>query len=1570
MLDRGPSPVGVISDMFPATPLLLLIPFITPSKPSVTPPENHNKSPPADLLLEEGNFPGDSPTVRQIPPTWLFSPSLSSAQPPDLEEEEEGRKEGRRRTKGEGRKEKNKGRRKEGEGQKGKGKRRSRNERSKMRKEEDEEWEKEEEEGKGEEEEEEELRRSHMLTLVVRDPGKMTSPSRFHPLTILALLLAVHVASPAPTHTRSVRGASSVVPQSATSQPSWHLLLALWRPKEYVTPTGEGESTGEGLPTSVVSGTVQVTPTKEVLTTSAKPSEGDVQPTRESPAGTVATREDLLERQAHATRHFPPAGYVAGSSVSPSREASTPPPQAAETGQHEGWSSSTQPPATPQHNTTPQHSAVDSLPQQRPAQDTGTMRDESEVEEDTPKHSPPLFRARSLGTDEDFGEITVATTLKTSVGEGKEESSMEEAQESLTVHNTDGLVGVVMPTSVSAAPGDLTTVTHSLDVREHIDVAHPAITGRQILKQTSSSEAVGQPHSAPDDAASTIAPPLPDEATNEDHFFMHPLTRLRENEQDQSKEILTLKDDEKAILALLRVAQGPNSLEDPFQVNSIIQTHDQVTSITDDLSTVMSILHENDTHTTTQNTNTTTHNSNTTAHNSNTTTHNSNTTTHNSNTTTHNSNTTTHNSNTNTETTDEVRFVEDDNDPRLLMKKDSKSFDSRKSVNALDTHDKDGGVSESSVDNDGTTKDSGMTTAKPIYEEISDTLKVDTSIDDVEDFDVQVKHTEHTEDFLPTTNQSHPNFIDATLHSQHPDPQQEALPPAGSSSSDVTSTTSLSSITTTVSTTNNNNTSSTTTTSQQQQAPQLSSTSHSFSEYPSHYPPRIIVRPESEDANTTTTTSTAGDDGEDDNNGWSMFVANISGIHNSSLSLNESVFQKVTGISMDEHYKMVLHERGSLMLQLMDPSADPCDDFYQFVGDGMASSPSDKTRKRKTNRRQTDRQKRQTDRQTEDRQTNRQTDRQTERQTNRQTDRQTERQTDRQTNRQTDDRQTDKQTNRQTDRQTEKDRQTDRKIKSATSNTPPPFTRLKEDLDDVLRSLLEEPPLDTDNNITKAVKILYSGCMNTEAIEELEAKPLLDLLKEFGGWPVLEGDAWNDTGYDWVRQMAHLRNYNNDILISEWVAADITNSSNHIIQILTAAEERRNLSAVHRRMTIDDLNDQVPEIDWEVYLNMITWRNNSTEELVVFGLDSSNSSPSSRLLTTGSGSWRSATCCGAVKNRISNLGEKYIRIKQDYIKVLFGRKSQPERWRSCVTYVSGNLGYVVGAMFVKRYFPEASKNDGALNEARWMNEETRQVAQEKVDTIVKNVGYPEYLLNNTYMDNVYSELSFNRETHFRNVLKMLQFHARTNHNLLSVPVNLFPAGILQPPFYHPAFPRSLNYGGIGVVIGHEITHGFDDRGRQFDKNGNLQQWWTPDDVSKFYQRASCMLDQFNTPLSIPTDQFNRPLSTPTDQYGEYKVDDVGLKINPAYQNWRKNNEETVTMPYVNLTHEQLFFLNFGQIWCEVNSPEAMLTKIRSGQHSPNRFRVIGTLSNSDEFSEAFKCPVGSRMNPVRKCRVW
>lgn len=1039
------------------------------------------------------------------------------------------------------------------------------------------------------------------------------------------------------------------------------------------------------------------------------------------------------------------------------------------------------------------------------------------------------------------------------------------------------------PSSVDVGQNLFTPKSNSSDSAGEVEVDEelPVRGDLPIHVEERVEENAPLPHSEPGEKVLQVQGPVMMESL--DSSSLVPLV-------GQSKDVLTLKDNETTVLAMLKVAQTSGSSRDTLQENAMIQSED-LGGPGDGRYTELS----------------------------------------------HRDNLLSLEAGTPGTTT--AKLVQTESGGRdkkaVLIKKDSKSLDNRKTVNAIDT------TAEKNQLDVVREQDSANvpSTTKPIYEEISGALKVDTSIDDVEDFDVQIKHTEHSDDFIPPANTSHTNLIDVSLHPQNPDDLPDSDEPAllftlPSSSTDP-------------------------------QSPQTP-TPQSFTNYPSHYPPKLTVSPETEPAITTV----AAGEGVDS---WSPFVANFSDLNNSSLTLNASLIQRSHVLSLEEHYKMVLRERGSLMLQLMDPSADPCEDFYQFAcgrWNGKFPIRQDK----------------------------------------------------------------------------------------AVDNT---FERLKEDLDDVLRSLLEEEPLPSDNNITVTVKTLYGGCMNTEAIEVLGAEPLLALLKELGGWPVLEGDTWNNSDYDWVQQMARLRNYNNDILISEWVAADITNSSNHIIQldqpelglpgreyfinpgdyqyreayldlmlnvaqmlgaplpialkdmtevlhfethlsrILTPAEERRNLSAVHRRLTIEQLSEEVPEIDWAQYLDIITWHNNHTGEVVVFGLDyfkklialleyTDDRTVSNYLL------WR------FVKNRISNLGERYTKVKQDYIKVLFGRQSQPERWRSCVTYVSGNLGYVVGAMFVKRYFPEASKNDtdemigliresfgSALQDAHWMNEETRLVAQEKVNTIVKNVGYPEYLLNDTYMDHVYAELSFNRETHFDNVLKMLQFHARTNHDLLSIPVNrtawvtspavvnayysrsknmiVFPAGILQPPFYHPAFPRSLNYGGIGVVIGHEITHGFDDRGRQFDKNGNLQQWWTPSDVSQFYQRASCMLDQ----------------------YGEYKVDEVGLKINPvntlgeniadnagikisyqAYQNWRKNNEETVTLPFVNLTHDQLFFLNFGQIWCEINSPEAMLTKIRSGQHSPNRFRVIGTLSNSEEFSEAFSCPLGSAMNPEKKCRVW
>ncbi|GBM20157.1 Neprilysin-1 [Araneus ventricosus] len=265
--------------------------------------------------------------------------------------------------------------------------------------------------------------------------------------------------------------------------------------------------------------------------------------------------------------------------------------------------------------------------------------------------------------------------------------------------------------------------------------------------------------------------------------------------------------------------------------------------------------------------------------------------------------------------------------------------------------------------------------------------------------------------------------------------------------------------------------------------------------------------------------------------------------------------------------------------------------------------------------------------------------------------------------------------------------------------------------------------------------------------------------------------------------------------------------------------------------------------------------------------------------------------------------------------------------------------------------------------------------------------------------NLSERLSSRQETRFSltihddlflvNILNVLEFEAAKNLKKLRQPVNkdrwttepavvnafynpnkndiVFPAGILQPLFYSHYFPKSLNYGGIGVVIGHEMTHGFDDKGRQFDKEGNLKQWWNEATVRRFRERAQCIIDQYS---SYVLEDIGLNINGKMTQ-GENVADNGGLKqAYRAYKKWVKRHGEEPLLPGLNLTHDQLFFLNYAQIWCGSMRPEDALSKVRSSVHSPGPIRVLGPLSNSYDFAKTYSCPVGSRMNPKKKCSVW
>ncbi|KAK2148688.1 hypothetical protein LSH36_487g03042 [Paralvinella palmiformis] len=610
------------------------------------------------------------------------------------------------------------------------------------------------------------------------------------------------------------------------------------------------------------------------------------------------------------------------------------------------------------------------------------------------------------------------------------------------------------------------------------------------------------------------------------------------------------------------------------------------------------------------------------------------------------------------------------------------------------------------------------------------------------------------------------------------------------------------------------------------------------------------------------------------------------------------------------------------------------------------------------------------------------------------------------------------------------------------------FGKLKDELDVILKRLLEKPVESDEANAITQAKYLYSSCLNMTAIEARGDDPLRDIIHSLGGWPILD-DYWDEKNFDIIDLIARLRLFNNRVLINSWVSADDKNSEVNIIQLdqaqlglpsrdyylegrdakpLTAyqnfaadvakllgvpheradreikkmvdfevqlanitvpEEDRRNSESIYHRYTVRELYDNITDyIDWVRLLNGIfqnvSIQINMTEELVVYA-PSYMKELAGLLKVTPKRTVGNYMLWRIVMNRVSNMPQKYLDVRREFSKALYGTSSDRARWRICVNYVNDNFGMAVGRMFVQERFDETAKKNALdmihdireafsqlLEEVSWMDDKTREVARQKAEFITEKIGYPDYIMNNTALDMDYEGEEIPSFTTFL-VCALLFAHKQIDVRIWTSHVNKLDkdvtnGGIFQPPFYHKSYPKSLNYGGIAMVIGHEITHGFDDRGRMFDKDGNLVQWWSEDVIHKFKQQAQCIVDQYS---NYTVEEVGMNLNGRQTQ-GENIADNGGLKQSfRAYRNWvlRKGDEEPL-LPGLKFSHNQLFFLNFAQIWCGGARPESYIGTIRSGKHSPGRFRVIGTLSNSYNFAEAFDCPAGSKMNPINKCSVW
>ncbi|MBS1795947.1 MAG: M13 family metallopeptidase [Acidobacteria bacterium] len=343
-------------------------------------------------------------------------------------------------------------------------------------------------------------------------------------------------------------------------------------------------------------------------------------------------------------------------------------------------------------------------------------------------------------------------------------------------------------------------------------------------------------------------------------------------------------------------------------------------------------------------------------------------------------------------------------------------------------------------------------------------------------------------------------------------------------------------------------------------------------------------------------------------------------------------------------------------------------------------------------------------------------------------------------------------------------------------------------------------------------------------------------------------------------------------------------------------------------------------------------------------------------------------------------------------KYLFGIQEQQARWKTCTAEVDAVLGESLGTEFVKKAFPPAAKKRmnelidnlfaayrERLSKLDWMSDATKKRALEKLAAYTRKIGYPDKLKG-------YKGLEIARASYFENNLRASEFQIKRNLEKATEPVDrsewgmtpptvnaynnpqfneiVFPAGILQPPFFSFDADDAINYGGIGAVIGHEITHGFDDEGSKYDAAGNLKSWWTDADRKAFDERTSCVVGQFDK-FKVGGDVFMNGKLT----LGENIADLGGLTM--AYAAFEKSLEGRPRPANIdNLTPEQRFFLGWAQAWAEVSTPEGEAFQAQNDPHAIARFRVNGPLSNMPEFAKAFGCKQNASMVRTDICRIW
>jgi putative endopeptidase len=507
-----------------------------------------------------------------------------------------------------------------------------------------------------------------------------------------------------------------------------------------------------------------------------------------------------------------------------------------------------------------------------------------------------------------------------------------------------------------------------------------------------------------------------------------------------------------------------------------------------------------------------------------------------------------------------------------------------------------------------------------------------------------------------------------------------------------------------------------------------------------------------------------------------------------------------------------------------------------------------------------------------------------------------------------------------------------------------------------------------------------------------------------GGMTLPSKDYYYADRYASVRQVfsAHIRRM---LVLLNDPSIPLDEASNAIYQLemdlangaLTRAERRGALVTYHP-MPLTSLRDLVPNFNWDNYFSGLGVSTSNLDVINVavpafFGnvskvLTTTSADKISWYLTFRLLSAHGSYLTAAVRNEKFTLSQ-----------AITGVTAQPPRWKFCSGASEDYLGELVGRYFVLQYFSSDALNKsrsmiGRIEEAfsdniqslEWMDEQTKTYALQKLNAFINKIGHPDKWTD-------YSSIELQAKQFYQNVFVASKFGFDLGMSALGKPADksmwlmlpqevnayynppwneiVFPAGILQPPFFSDKFPTVMNFGGIGTVIGHELTHGFDDEGRRYDSTGNLTNWWTANVAEKFEQKAKCVSDLYSSYEVEPGLNVNGDLTL-----GENIADMGGLKESfKAWKNLKKaddnvDDEDDDIKDSFGLKAEQLFFVTYAQIWCRKQTEEYSRLQVTTDPHSPANYRVLGPLSNSEDFSKAFECKSGSRMNPQSKCTVW